>query len=149
MKFDGIEHSDRFEEERIFWVELSSVPEHIQKQAREIDGEEYAPDAFGACVQHDLQTDELCFVTDTDPETGAGQNIFYIDNDGEKHWFPAEIPNVLTAQIFKACRDMSEEETARESKPSIIGQLKQASQRDEHDSVKPLPVKNVPKQDAR
>lgn len=107
LKFNGIEHCDNFDEEHIFWVELSSVPTYIQKLASAIDGKDYNPTAFGACVLHDLETDQMYFVEDHDLEGDVFRNIFYIDNNGDKHSFSVEISNTLKNHIFNACRDMS------------------------------------------
>lgn len=120
MKFNGIEHLDNFDEEHIFWVELSSLPAYIQKLARVIDGEDYDPTAFGACVLHDIETGMMYFVEDHDLETDFIGNIFYIDINGEKHWFSAKISNTLKKSIFKACRDMSKREIERRNIPPCI-----------------------------
>ena len=102
MKFNGIETVDLFEDVSTFWAGLSDMPEAIQSKAKKIDGHEYDAQGFGACVGYDLPKNEFFFFTDENPTTGGG-NIFYVDADGDRHWFQVEIGDNLTRQIFDAC----------------------------------------------
>lgn len=97
MKFNEIETVDLFPDVTIFWVALSDMSETVQSKAQEYDAQ-----GFGACVGCDLAKNEFFFFTDEDSATGGG-NIYYVDADGDKHWFRAEIGEVLTKQIFDAC----------------------------------------------
>lgn len=103
MKFNGIEHFDHFDSETVFWGELSDLPQDIQNEAKKIDGEEYSGDCFGICVHHDMETSKFSIVTDTDLSTGEARNIYYIDNDGDKHWFQSELPEDFVNQVFETC----------------------------------------------
>lgn len=103
MKFDGIEHYDHFEDETVFWGEMSGLPQDIQDWAKAIDGEAYNPNCFGLCVFHSQTTKEWAIMTETDLSTGESLNIFYVDNDGNKHWRKAELPEEITQQVFEAC----------------------------------------------
>ena len=41
MRLDGVEHWDHFQDETIYWLDLSDMPEPIQQAARRIDGKAY------------------------------------------------------------------------------------------------------------
>ena len=103
MKFDQIEHYDHFDTETIFWADISDMPEVLQGKAREIDGAEFNPSCFGVCVIYDWAKKEFDMIVDVDPSTGKHCNVYYIDTDGEKHWFKAELAPEFTQEIFAAC----------------------------------------------
>ena len=84
---DGVEHWDHFQDETIYWLDLSDMPEPIQQAARRIDGKAYNDRCFGICVVHDLATNEYAVVTESGTSPEVDRNIFYVDNDGDKHWF--------------------------------------------------------------
>lgn len=102
MTLKEIETVDLYEGVIIYWAALSDMPEAVQNRAREIDGQEYDSDGFGLCVGYDLAKKEFFIFTDGDPATGVG-NIYYVDKDGDRRWFQAEIGADLTKQIFDAC----------------------------------------------
>lgn len=102
MKFKEIETVDLLQDVTIFWIALSDMPEAVQGKAKEIDAQEYDAQGFGACVGYDLAKNELFFFTEEGSATGNG-NIFYVDTDGDRHWFRVEIGEDLTKQIFGAC----------------------------------------------
>ena len=101
MKLSEIETGDLFQDVTIFWAALSDMPEAVLSKAKEIDAQEYDAQGFGACVGYDLAKNEFFFFTNDDHATGG--NIYYVDSDGDKHWFRVEIGDELTAQIFDAC----------------------------------------------
>ena len=103
MKFNGIEHFDRFEDGIIYWAEISDVPDAIQSKAQQIDGPAYNPNCFGLCVCYDTATNKFELVTDTDLSTGNSRNIYYIDNDGNKHWYKSDLAPAFIEQIFGTC----------------------------------------------
>ncbi len=105
MRMDGVEHWDHFHDETIYWLDLSDMPEEIQASAREIDGEEYNERCFGMCVVHDLSANEYVVVTDSSDPANADSNIFYVDNEGDKHWFRADLPEAFVKEVFSACED--------------------------------------------
>lgn len=47
MRLDGVEHWDHFQDETIYWLDLSDMPEPIQQAARRIDGKAYNDRCFG------------------------------------------------------------------------------------------------------
>ena len=80
IKFDGIEHIDEFEGDcNIIYIEVTNIPEWVVKEAKSIDKEEYLDSCFGICFHEN--TDEIFVVTDN------GNNLYYIDNNGNKNWF--------------------------------------------------------------
>ena len=104
MKFNGVEHFDLFEDEIIFWAEIHDPPQAIQDAAKKIDHQEYDPKRFGVCIYLGTGTNEFDMITDSDPSTGESRNLYYIDVDGDKHWFQAELPEPLLQEIYAECR---------------------------------------------
>lgn len=155
MEFNGIEHYDQFEDETIFWTIITDVPQVIQNEAKAIDREEYSSDCFGMCVCYDKENKKFDVVTDTDLSTGASCNLYYIDNDGDKHWFQADMPQSFVYQVFAACNQINERPTEKdfadcisdnrfcgthEAKHSITEQLKKAQKQNQ--------AQRTPKKDA-
>lgn len=100
MKIDSIEHVDDFEDEVVVYVQLSDPSEELEKQAKEIDGENYLPNCFGICYVKDVESGEMFSVTE------FNDDIYYIDNDGEKHYlemisdkFDKEVTDYITAEL--------------------------------------------------
>lgn len=106
MRLDGVEHWDHFQDETIYWLDLSDMPEPIQQAARRIDGKAYNDRCFGICVVHDLATNEYAVVTESGTSPEVDRNIFYVDNDGDKHWFQADLPDTLVKEMFSCCEDV-------------------------------------------
>lgn len=103
MKFAHVEHLDDFDYEILFWVDICDVCEALQDEARKIDGDQYSRDCFGICVNYDAKTERFYLVTETDPDTQEPRSVYYIDNDGDKHWFPAEITQDFCIETFTEC----------------------------------------------
>ena len=112
LKFNGIEHFDRFDDETVFWIDLSDLPKEIEEKAQAIDGDAYNRDCFGMCVFQDAKSGQFQTVTDTDLETGDSRNIYYIDNEGDKHWFSIDIPEETLRQAYSACEKVNRGEMA-------------------------------------
>ena len=106
MRLDGVEHWDHFQDETIYWLDLSDMPEPIQQAARRIDGKAYNDRCFGICVVHDLATNEYAVVTESGTSPEVDRNIFYVDNNGDKHWFQADLPDTLVKEMFSCCEDV-------------------------------------------
>ena len=139
MKLDRLEHYDKFfEGEYLFWLDISDLPEAVQAKAREIAKDDYDSKWFGVCVGCDGETDGFYLVTDTG-ETGEPCTVYYIDRDGDKHWFPCEIPPEFLDQVFAECgKALAQENEAQ--KPSVRDALKKsASESMAHPA--PLPKK--------
>ena len=66
MTFKELEHSDKFnDEESIYWVDVSGVPERFVNEAKRIDGSDYSGECFGVCIQHDRKTGEFAAIEDS------------------------------------------------------------------------------------
>lgn len=126
MKLDRLEHYDKFfENEYLFWLDISDLPEAVQAKARKIAKKDYDSECFGVCVGCDGKTDGFYLVTDMD-ETGEPRTIYYIDRDGDKHWFPCEIPPEFLKQVFAECsKALTQENEAQ--KPSVLNALKKST----------------------
>ena len=107
MKLKQIEHYDCFPDATLYLAEISDPPQEIQNQAREIDGEEYSPDGFGVCVFHDLSTHEFAIMTETAYPTNESRTIYYIDTDGDKHWFKTDLAEELLKEIYDTCEKIT------------------------------------------
>ena len=104
MEFKGIEHYDIFPDDVIiFWADVSNPPKEIQAAAREIESWNFSPNCFGLCVNYSFAAKKCYLVTDTGNSPEDCRNIFYMDQDGDKHWFRADIPQDLLNQVFDAC----------------------------------------------
>ena len=58
------------------------------------------------CVHYNLTSKTAAVMLDTDPATGGRGNIYYVDNDGDKHWTQAELPEEMVQQAFAACKSV-------------------------------------------
>jgi len=104
MEFKGIEHYDIFPDDVIiFWADVSNPPKEIQAAAREIESWNFSPNCFGLCVNYSFAAKKCYLVTDTGNSPEDCRNIFYMDQDGDKHWFRADIPQDLLNQVFDEC----------------------------------------------
>ena len=98
--YSDLEHYDNFgDTERVFWVDVSGVPECFVGEAKKIDGADYTEDCFGVCIQHNSETGEFVAIEDK-----PGQNLYYVDNLGEKHWFDYCLSGQELAQIVEKVR---------------------------------------------
>lgn len=99
MKFVTVEHCDDFGDEAIFWVGLSALPQGIQDEARRIDKEHYNPSCFGMCVGYDAKTKIFCL----SPDEANNTNVYYVNNNGDRVWFWAEMTEEFMNEVFSAC----------------------------------------------
>jgi hypothetical protein len=99
MKVISADDWDDFDTEIIFWVSVSDPPESIQAEARRIDGDLYSPGCFGVCVCYYTDSKEFELAPDD-----RGTNIYYVDNDGNKAWFMADIPEGFLDEVFRCCQ---------------------------------------------
>lgn len=86
LNYKALEHSDDFGTEVVCWVEVTGVPDKFVEVAKLIDGGNYIGDGFGVCIQYDKDTGEFVAVEDA-----PGCNLYYVDNNGDKHWFHYEV----------------------------------------------------------
>jgi len=83
LGFKSLEHYDEFGKDIVFWIDVSSVPKKFMEEAKAIDSENYSGDCFGVCMHYDGENKEFSAVEDE-----PGRNLYYVDNNGNKHWFP-------------------------------------------------------------
>ena len=86
LNYRALEHSDDFGTKAVCFVEVTGVPERFVEEAKKIDGDNYSSDGFGVCIQYDRDSGEY-FAVEDEP----GNNLYYTDNIGKKHWFPYEV----------------------------------------------------------
>lgn len=99
-----VEHYDIFEDDVIvFWVDVSHVPQTMQAEARQIDGDRFDPNCFGVCVNYDFEKRQFYIVADIEESEVYPGSVYYIDSAGGKHWFTAELPRAFLEQAFLAC----------------------------------------------
>lgn len=99
MKIKFIEHMDEFgQNERTFWLEVEDIPSEIIEQAKAIDGENFSVSCFGICV---IQTGNDWFVCVDEPR----KELFYIDNDGDKHWLQYEVSAEEEHDAIEYCKN--------------------------------------------
>lgn len=98
ITISGIEHWDNFGDSVIFWCEcdIEGIPQKYIKEAKKIDGENYNEGCFGACVIFDSDGFHMC---QDSPEC----ELYYIDNDGDKHWIEKIFTEKETKEFFEAC----------------------------------------------
>lgn len=102
MEFNQIGGADYYEDATFYWVSISGVPPEIQRAAREIDGKAYLPDCFEMCVIFDLNTRQFSF------ETSDGElNIFYVDDNGHRCWFQADLTDDFLNEVYSACEQIT------------------------------------------
>ena len=103
LSFDGVKQcQDVFTNETRFWVAISNLPEKIQKEAQEIDGENYNPKRFGLCVVFNKEPHKY-HLMERESAEGPAFNAFYTDRDGVKHWFYTDIADDFLQEVFAAC----------------------------------------------
>ena len=107
MEFKQVEQYARFPDTTIYWAAISDPPQEIQNQARKIDGEAYDPDGFGVCVFHDLSTHEFALMTEKAYPTNENRSIYYVDIDGNRHWFKADLAEEALKEIYDACEKIT------------------------------------------
>ncbi len=103
MEAKQVEHYDFFDEAIVFWIDINGVPQDIQNMARQIDKENYNPDCFGICVDYVFETNQFIVIIDTEHSVAQPDNCYYIDNDGEKHWFRVGLEQEFLEQAFLMC----------------------------------------------
>ena len=104
MKFSGIEHFDHFPDETIFWAEFADPPAELRDKAALLDGDNYCETCFGVFADFDAKAQQFDLIADMDGD--EAHTVYYIDNDGDKHWFACEIPEELKNRIFSECQQI-------------------------------------------
>lgn len=82
LAYRNLEHYDDFGDAVVCWVDVSNVPEELVREARQIDGDDYLDGCFGVCLNYDKEKRKFAPVEDS-----SGSHLYYVDNNGNKHWF--------------------------------------------------------------
>ena len=104
MKIKRIEHIDDFGiNEHVCWAEVAGVPNEFIEEAVAIDKENYNEGCFGICVGQD---EDGWYISQEEP----GSELFYIDNDGDKHWMNYKLTKTEEVNAIEFCKNYLEEE---------------------------------------
>lgn len=96
ITFKEIEHFDNFGDSVIFWCVAGDVPKKYINQAMKIDNGNYSSDCFGACVIFDAEGFHFC-------QDEVDCELYYVDNDGDKHWFKKVFTENEAKTFFEGC----------------------------------------------
>lgn len=99
MNAKKIEHYDQFGDSYIFWIEVDNVKGRYKELARWIDKSNYSESCFGICVEY--VNDKIKVISDN---LNGGQ-LYYVANDGSRHWFFCKINKKLQKQLLNLCRE--------------------------------------------
>ena len=100
MKFEQIEHYDYFDGDVVFWVMVKDIENKYVELAKEIDKENYSDECFGICINYDEETEKIEIVSDKSED----EQLYYIDNNGYKHWFECIVPDCLKSELKEICK---------------------------------------------
>lgn len=104
LRVKTMDNCDKFwDNEYVCWVTVDGVGDKFIREAKEIDGEFYSSDCFGIWVGKD---NEGWFIGQDSP----GCELFYIDNDGEKHWMSYILSDEEEELAIKFCKEYIGEE---------------------------------------
>lgn len=98
-----MEHYDEFDSAVVCWLEVKDVSDDFKQLAKQIDRENYSEDCFGICVGCDEDGWYIC-------QDAPSCELFYIDNNGEKHW----MDYVLTEEENREAIEFCKKELGRE-----------------------------------
>lgn len=103
--FKNFEHTDDFDGDKVFWIQIHEfgIPEDIKDAAKSIDEENYINDGYGVCVNYNADANEFHVVEDA-----PGCELYYVDNNGDKHWFKYSLSEMETYMIISKCIDAIE-----------------------------------------
>lgn len=97
MKIKTMEHYDEFDEDVVCWLEVEDVQDNFKQLAREIDKENYLESCFGICVGYDEDGWYVC-------QDAPSCELYYIDNNGDKHWMPYILTEVENKEAIEFCK---------------------------------------------
>lgn len=101
MKIKQIEHYDDFDDCIIFWLEVEGVNNKHKELAKEIDKENYMDECFGVCIQYDIDDKNFIIVSDWNED----EQLYYVDNNGDKHWFECIVDESLINELKEICKN--------------------------------------------
>ena len=103
LTFKEMEHHDDFDTEVICWVDVSGVPEEFIQEAKEIAGKTYSDDRFGICLLYDKSKKEFAAIEDQ-----PGSTLYYIDENGDKHWLYYQLSEAEIATMAVKIGDIGD-----------------------------------------
>jgi hypothetical protein len=92
-----MEHYDEFDSAVVCWLEVEDVSDYLKCLGKEIDRENYLESCFGICVGCDEDGWYVC-------QDAPSCELFYIDNDGEKHWMPYVLTEDEEKEAIEFCK---------------------------------------------
>ena len=98
MKVLEMEHYDVFDDDYVCWVCVQDIPDKFIQEAKRIDKENYLEDCFGICVCKSESDWYVC-------QDALGCELYYIDNDGEKHWMEYLLSDAESESAIEYCKD--------------------------------------------
>ena len=98
MKIKAMEHYDEFGSEVVCWLEVEDVLGFFKHLAKQIDQENYSEDCFGICVGCDEDGWYVC-------QDAPGCELFYIDNEGDKHWMSYVLTEDENTEAIEFCKE--------------------------------------------
>ena len=101
MKVLEMEHYDRFDDEYVCWVCVQDIPDEFVQKAKRIDKDNYLDDCFGVCVGKDENEWYVC-------EDEPSFELYYVDNNGEKHWMGYSLTDIEKESVIKYCQNYVE-----------------------------------------
>ena len=99
IKIKCIDHIDDFGNDKVFTIVLQEVSLY-KNRAMKIDKENYSSDCFGLIVNYDADENEYCICQDE-----FDCEIFYVDNNGDKHWFNYKLSEDEANEIIECCKN--------------------------------------------
>lgn len=97
MKIKQMEHWDTFDSEIVCWLEVEDISDYFKFLGKQIDGEAYLESCFGICVVCDEDGWYVC-------QDSPNCELFYIDDDGEKHWMPYVLTESENKEAIEYCK---------------------------------------------
>jgi hypothetical protein len=98
MKIKAIEHYDDFDLTVVCWLGVEDVPDAFKNLGKQIDGDNYLDSCFGICVGCD---EDGWYVCQDEPYC----ELFYIDNDGDKHWMSYMLTEDENKEAIEFCKE--------------------------------------------
>lgn len=98
MKVKTMEHYDKFDSDVVCWLEVKDVSNYFKRLAKQIDKEHYLDDCFGICVGRDEDGWYVC-------QDSPNCELFYVDNNGEKHWMSYVLTEDEKAEAIEYCKN--------------------------------------------
>ncbi len=110
LKYKGLYYDD-FDTEVVCWLDVSGVPEKFIHEAKQADGDNYSSGCFGVCLLYDKGRKEFTVAGDK-----TGHDLYYVDNNGDKQWFPYQLSEIEIGLLAQKAKQDIEPDKPRESR---------------------------------